>query len=91
LIVTLLFAAIHVPQYSKDGVRDYATIVALLMLSLVLTMIRVRTKNLLPCFVLHTVFNGFQAALLVAYTLLQPYMNTPAPQPEIAPTFFISF
>jgi membrane protease YdiL (CAAX protease family) len=71
--VTLLFAAIHIPQYSSNNVPDYGTIILLLLLSLVLTLIRVKTKNLLPCIVLHTVFNGIQSVLL----LLQPFLDVP--------------
>lgn len=71
--VTLLFAAIHIPQYSQNGVPDYGTIILLLLLSLVLTLIRVRTKNLLPCIVLHMVFNGIQSLLLI----IQPYAELP--------------
>lgn len=81
--VTLLFAAIHVPQYSSDNVPDYGTIILLLMLSLVLTLIRVKTKNLLPCIVLHTVFNGIQSVLLI----IQPYVELPVEKaPDIPQT-----
>ncbi len=65
-IVTLLFAAVHFPQYSGD----YITISMICLLSLVLTMIRVWTKNLLPCIILHFVFNGIQSVIL----LLEPYL-----------------
>jgi membrane protease YdiL (CAAX protease family) len=83
--VTLLFAAIHVPQYSQNGVPDYGTITLLLLLSLVLTLIRVKTKNLLPCIVLHTVFNGIQSVLLVAQSFVPGAGETPPPTvPETA-------
>ncbi len=72
--VTLLFALVHVPQYYPS----YSTIVLLLLLSLILTLIRVRTGNLLPCIVLHTVFNATQSILLI----LEPYLNTPSPAIE---------
>lgn len=65
LLVTLLFALVHVPQYYPS----YSTIFLICLLSLILTLVRVRTKNLLPCIALHTVFNGAQSLLL----LLQPY------------------
>ena len=65
--VTLLFALVHVPQYYPS----YSTIGLLLLLSLILTLIRARTANLLPCIVLHTIFNGFQSVLLI----LEPYMK----------------
>lgn len=60
-LVTLLFAAVHVPQYYPNA----ATIIAICVLSLVLTLIRVKTQNLLPCIVLHTIFNGIQSVGLI--------------------------
>lgn len=67
LFVTLLFALVHVPQYWGSP----STIFLLCILSLTLTLIRVRTKNLLPCIALHTVFNGAQSLLLIS----QPYLE----------------
>lgn len=65
-IVTFLFALIHVPQYWGSP----GTILMICLLSLVLTLIRVGTNNLLPCIILHTIFNGIQSLFLV----LQPYL-----------------
>jgi membrane protease YdiL (CAAX protease family) len=65
-LTTLFFALIHVPQYYPS----YSTIFLICLLSLVLTLVRVKTKNLLPCVILHTIFNGIQSLLLV----LQPYL-----------------
>ncbi len=65
--VTVLFAAVHVYQYYPS----YSTIFLIVLLSLVLTLVRVRTKNLLPCIILHTIFNGIQSLLLI----LQPYIE----------------
>src|SRR6478609_4855946 len=59
--VTLLFASVHVPQYYPS----YSTIGLLVLLGLILTLIRARTNNLLPCIVLHTIFNGLQSVLLI--------------------------
>jgi uncharacterized protein len=70
IFVTVLFTIVHVPQYSLNNVPDYASVITLLLLSLTLTLIRVRTGNLLPCIVLHTVFNGIQSLLLIA----QPFL-----------------
>ena len=67
LLVTFLFALVHVPQYYPS----YSTIFLICLLSLILTLVRVRTANLLPCIVLHTVFNGVQSLVLV----LQPLLN----------------
>lgn len=66
-LVTFLFALVHVPQYYPS----YSTIILICLLSLILTLVRVRTGNLLPCIALHTVFNGIQSLLLV----LQPYLD----------------
>lgn len=65
--VTFLFAIVHVPQYYPS----FSTIFLLTLLSLILTLVRVRTNNLLPCIILHTIFNGLQSATL----LLEPYFK----------------
>lgn len=67
VLVTFLFAVIHVPQYMPS----YATIILIFVLSLTLTMIRVWTDNLLPCVALHLVFNGLQSIRLVADPLIE--------------------
>jgi len=61
-IVTFLFAIIHVPQYWPSAM----TITVLCLLSLVLTLIRARTGNLLPCIVTHAVINGIQSLAMLA-------------------------
>ncbi len=66
VIVTLMFAGVHVPQYLGSP----GTILMICLLSLLLTMIRVKTDNLLPCIIMHTVFNGIQSVLL----LIEPYL-----------------
>lgn len=71
LVVTALFALVHVPQYYPS----YSTIFLICLLSLILTLIRVRTKNLLPCIVLHTVFNGLQSLILIFEPFLTDYTN----------------
>jgi membrane protease YdiL (CAAX protease family) len=65
--VLLVFALIHVPQYWPS----YGVIATILLLSVVLTLIRARTGQLLPCFVIHFVFNTIQAVLIV----LNPYLE----------------
>ena len=69
MLVTFLFALVHVPQYYPS----YSTIFLLVLLSVSLTALRVRSKNLLPCIILHTLFNGFQSIMLV----LEPLINKP--------------
>ena len=76
LLTTFLFALVHVPQYWPS----YSTIFLLALLSLTLTSIRVKTSNLLPCIVLHTLFNGTQSALLI----LEPYITKPDVQQQAA-------
>ena len=61
ILVTFLFAVVHVPQYYPS----YSTIFLLGLLSVMLTAIRVKTGNLLPCIILHTLFNGIQSLLLI--------------------------
>jgi membrane protease YdiL (CAAX protease family) len=75
-LVTVLFAAVHVPQYSQNLDPDYGTILTLCIVSLILTLIRVRAESLLPCIVLHTIFNGVQSVLLV----FEPYLKNLANQ-----------
>ena len=81
-IVTVLFTAVHVPQYLESP----STILLLALLSLILTLVRAKTGNLLPCVILHTLFNGIQSALLI----LNPEMNTPTPPPDPI-AFFLYF
>ncbi len=83
--VTILFAAIHIPQYSSNNVPDFAAIIILVLLSLTLTMIRVKTKNLLPCIILHTIFNGIQSILLICEPWLQSLYDHSLPKTEDVP------
>jgi membrane protease YdiL (CAAX protease family) len=80
--VTILFTAVHVPQYSFGTTPDYATVITLLLLSLTLTLLRAWSGNLLPCIVLHTIFNGIQSGILLA----EPYIRTLEPIVEPAVT-----
>jgi membrane protease YdiL (CAAX protease family) len=52
-ITTLLFAAVHVPQYWGA----WASLTGLLVLSLALTIVRAVSKSLQPCVIIHTLFN----------------------------------
>lgn len=67
VLTTFLFGLVHIPQ----NINDYVAIGLIFLLSLILTLIRVWTKNLLPCIVLHLVFNGIQSVLIV----LEPYVG----------------
>lgn len=74
--VTLLFALVHVPQYYPS----FSSISLLLLLSLVLTLVRAGTANLLPCIILHTIFNATQSILLI----IEPYVKWL--EPAVEPT-----
>jgi membrane protease YdiL (CAAX protease family) len=67
IVVASMFAGLHVVQYWPNA----AAISSITMLSLVLTLIRARTGRLLPCFVVHLVFNGVQSVII----LLEPYIR----------------
>jgi len=74
VLVTFLFALVHVPQYWPS----YSTIFLLTLLSLTLTLIRARTGNLLPCIIFHFIFNGIQSLGLV----LAPFLEKPETQSD---------
>lgn len=61
VVVTAIFALVHVPQYWGS----VAAITAIVSLSLVLTLLRAWTGSLLPCVVMHLVYNGIQAGILI--------------------------
>ncbi len=74
-IVTGLFAGVHFWQYWGSP----GTIILICLLSLLLTMVRVRTNNLLPCVILHTIFNTIQSlALIFVEDLSSPPSKTEA-------------
>ena len=81
-LVLALFTIIHVPQYWPN----VGVITAVALLSVALTIIRAYTGRLLPCIMIHLVFNGIQAILLV----VEPYANKILPTPEpVNPTFIL--
>lgn len=65
--VVLLFTLIHVPQYWPN----FAVISVIGILSLSLTLVRAYTGRLLPCFIIHLVFNGISSVLII----LEPYFS----------------
>jgi membrane protease YdiL (CAAX protease family) len=71
-LVLSLFALIHVPQYWPN----FGILIVILMLSAVLTLVRARTGKLLPCFIIHLVFNGIQSVIIV----LEPYLKQFLPE-----------
>ena len=61
MLVSLLFWGVHVMQYWQS----IATLVAVLLLSFVLTGLRAWSGKLLPCVATHLFFNGIQGILIV--------------------------
>jgi membrane protease YdiL (CAAX protease family) len=57
VLITLLFAGVHFPQYWGA----WATITGITLLSLALTIVRACTKSLAPCFLIHLIFNTLGA------------------------------
>jgi len=67
LVVSLLFAGIHVFQY-KDNL---AVIGVITLLSITLTLVRAYTGKVLPSFIIHLVFNGIQSVVIA----LSPFID----------------
>lgn len=61
IVVSLLFAGVHVWQY-KDNI---GVILVITLLSFTLTVARAVTGTMLPSFIIHLVFNGIQSVLIV--------------------------
>ena len=78
IFVLALFTLIHVPQYWPN----LGVIAAVGLLSIVLTIVRAQTGRLLPCVVIHLVFNLIQALLLI----VEPYAQRMLPTNQPAPT-----
>jgi membrane protease YdiL (CAAX protease family) len=56
-----------VPQYWPN----LGVIASITLLSVVLTVLRAKTGRLLPCIVVHFVFNGVQSVIIVAEPFLR--------------------
>ena len=74
LVVTAVFASVHFVQYWGSP----ATIFLICFLSLILTSVRVFSKNLLPCIILHTAINGIQSIGLILQSFSQNDSSTSA-------------
>ncbi len=74
-IVLALFTIIHVPQYWPN----FGVIAAVALLSVALTLVRAYTHRLLPCIIIHLVFNGIQAVLLILEPYAQKFLPTSEP------------
>ncbi len=61
VVVSLLFAGVHVFQYRNN----LAVIAVITLLSITLTVARAVSGKVLPSFIIHLVFNGIQSVLIV--------------------------
>ena len=61
IIVSMLFALVHVLEYYNN----VGVILVISLLSVCLTLLRAYTGKLLPCFIVHLVFNGIQSIFLL--------------------------
>lgn len=67
IVVAAMFAGLHLWQYRQN----LGAILSISVLSVALTLVRARTGRLLPCYMIHVVFNGIQSVIIVLY----PYLN----------------
>jgi membrane protease YdiL (CAAX protease family) len=83
IIVLAIFTLIHVPQY----LPNLGVIFAVFLLSVALTLVRAMWGRLLPCVLIHLVFNGITALILV----FEPYLQRfgPTPDPVTPPAFIL--
>ena len=78
ILVSLMFWGVHLPQYQQS----IATLVAVLMLSFMLTALRAWSGKLLPCVATHLFFNGIQG-LLIVFVPDKAALPEPAAQPAM--------
>jgi len=62
LIVSLLFAGVHFPQYWGA----WAGLISISVLSLTLTIIRAKTKSILPPIAVHVLFNAISSLVILS-------------------------
>jgi uncharacterized protein len=75
--VLVIFAAIHFPQY----LESVAALVTITLLSLVLTIVRAWTGRLLPCVVIHLLFNGIMSLGIIFWDQAAEQAPAPVPAP----------
>lgn len=81
--VSILFAGVHYIQYQKN----LAVVGVITLVSITLTVVRAYTRRLLPCLVVHLVFNGIQAIII----LIEPFLPKPPVSPEPVPGELLAF
>ena len=72
--VSTLFTLVHVLQYYNN----IGVIIVISLLSVSLTLVRAFTGRLLPCLIMHMVFNGLQSILII----VEPYLQQSVPDVE---------
>ena len=88
VLVSFFFAAVHYVQYQNN----LAVIGVITLVSITLTAVRAYTRRLLPCLVIHLVFNGIQAIIILLYPFLPKPEAAPQPTPgELLPFVFQLF
>jgi membrane protease YdiL (CAAX protease family) len=87
VFVLTLFALIHVPQYWPN----VGVIFAIVVLSIVLTVVRAYSGRLLPCVIIHMSFNGVQSLILILGPSIQHYLRHlfPGPPPTVPPSLIL--
>jgi membrane protease YdiL (CAAX protease family) len=66
-IVSFLFTLVHLFQYRNN----WGVVAVIALLSVSLTVVRAWTGRVLPCIVIHTVFNGIQSLIILFYPLIE--------------------
>jgi membrane protease YdiL (CAAX protease family) len=82
-IVSFLFAGVHYLQYQNN----LAVVGVITLVSITLTAVRAYTRRLLPCLVVHLVFNGIQAVIILLY----PFLPKPESSPQPVPGELVAF
>lgn len=81
-VVSSLFAGVHFLQYQNNLV----VFGVITLVSVTLTIVRAVTGRLLPCLVIHLLFNGIQAVIILLYPL---FTRSAEPSPQPAPADLI--
>jgi membrane protease YdiL (CAAX protease family) len=63
IVVTVLFAGVHVPQYWGA----WTNIASITILSLFLTVVRAKSKSIIPCIAIHTLYNVINSIFILAH------------------------
>lgn len=79
-LVAAIFAGVHFQQYQENP----GVVVGVTILSLTLTIVRARTGSVLPGFIIHLIFNGITAVLLLLYPNLEGLQPKQPPTSTVA-------